>query len=115
MQFSEERNISIIQELDTGYLLYNQTQTFKEVEVNFTNEAYEIINYPAAHYFYEVSNSPKWLLASQALSMTYKEISTWYMDKIVFKTYIYDQFSTYFGSQDIFFSSIGQYLGKLTP
>lgn len=91
MQFEEERLISNIKELDGGYIEYDQTQTFKQIAINMTDEdTYEIINYGAAHYLYEVSHSPKWLLASQALSMTYREFSTWYFDKIVFKSYIYD-------------------------
>ena len=76
--------------------------------MNMTNEdTYEIINYASAHYLYEISQSPWWLLASQALSMTYREFSTWYFDKIVFKSYIYDQFQDYFTSKEVFFGTIG--------
>jgi hypothetical protein len=113
MTFSEERVIEDIKTVAGGYLLYNQTQIFKELSNNMKDDdKYRLINYDSAHYLYEISNSPQWLLASQSLSMIYQEFNTAYADKIVFHEYVINGFSEFFQSKDIFFRTLGQYLGK---
>lgn len=56
---------------------------------------------------YEIGNSPDWLLASQALGMFYKEFGTKFYDQVVFHDYVYNGFSSYFSSQDVFFRTLG--------
>ena len=54
LTFSEERTINNIEEYHSGHIKYDQTQTFKLVESNFTNATYDFINFDSAHYLYEM-------------------------------------------------------------
>jgi hypothetical protein len=76
---------------------------------------YNLINYDSAQYLYEVGESPKWLIASQALSMIYQDFSTTYQDMIVEEGYLKEHFQDYFSKKELFFATLGKNFGSLTP